>query len=147
MPSFLVKCRSCGVSNRIPAEKEGVAGHCGHCKATLPALYWRPQLLTDNSFDAFIAGYDGLVLAEFWAPWCPHCLSFAPAVRKAAEILAGSAAVGQINTEENPRLAARFAVSGIPVIQLLRKGKVLDQLAGAQPAEAIVSWFWRKAGG
>ena len=53
----------------------------------------------------------------------------------------------QINTEENLKLAARFSVSGIPVIHLLRKGKVLDQLAGAQPAESIVSWFWRKVGG
>ena len=69
MPSYLVKCRSCGTSNRIPAEKEGVAGHCGNCKTTLPALYLRPQPLTDSSFDEFIARYDGPVLAEFWAPW------------------------------------------------------------------------------
>jgi thioredoxin 2 len=62
-------------------------------------------------------------------------------------MLAGSAAVVQINTEENPSLAARFAVTGIPVIHLLRKGKVVDQLPGAQPAESIVTWFRLKEGG
>jgi thioredoxin 2 len=69
MTSYLVKCRSCGTSNRIPAEKEGIPGHCGNCRSALPALYLRPQQLTERDFDQFIAGYDGPVLAEFWAPW------------------------------------------------------------------------------
>ena len=56
-------------------------------------------------------------------------------------MLAGSAAVIQINTEENPGLATRFAVRGIPVLKLLRQGKVLAELPGAQAAESIVSWF------
>jgi thioredoxin 2 len=62
-------------------------------------------------------------------------------------MLAGSAAVLQINTEANPRLAARFSVRGIPVLHLLRQGKSLDQLSGAQSAEAIVAWFRAKQGG
>ena len=69
MSSYLVKCPACGTANRIPAEREGVPGRCGNCRAALPALYFRPQQITDQSFDAFIAGYHGPVLAEFWAPW------------------------------------------------------------------------------
>jgi len=62
-------------------------------------------------------------------------------VRKVAELLAGSAAVIQINTDESPALSARFAVRGIPVIHLLRNGKKVDQLPGAQSAESVVAWF------
>jgi thioredoxin-like negative regulator of GroEL len=62
-------------------------------------------------------------------------------------MLAGSAAVIQVNTDENPRLAARFAVRGIPVLHLLKGGKSLDQLGGAQSAEAIVAWFRSKVRG
>lgn len=69
MPSFQVTCRSCGAANRIPAEKEGVEGKCGNCHEPLPALYWRPQELNEQSFDSFVAAYNGPVLAEFWAPW------------------------------------------------------------------------------
>lgn len=69
MASFLVKCRSCGASNRIPAEREGASGRCGNCRSALPALYWQPRQVTEKSFDDFIAGYHGPVLAEFWAPW------------------------------------------------------------------------------
>jgi len=65
-------------------------------------------------------------------------------VRTIAERLGGKAAVVQVNTQENPRLAGRFKVSGIPVTLLLRHGQVVDQLAGAQPAEQVVNWFLRQ---
>ena len=61
-------------------------------------------------------------------------------------MLAGRAAVIQINTDENKGLAARFAVRGIPVLHLLLQGKSLDQLGGNQSAESIVGWFQSKAG-
>jgi len=61
-------------------------------------------------------------------------------------MLAGSAAVVQVNTQESPQLARRFAVHGIPVIHLLRHGKTIDQLAGAQQPEAVVAWFRRHPG-
>ena len=69
MNSYIVTCSACGTGNRIPAEMEGKKGRCGSCRAALPPLYYRPQALTDSSFDRFIAYYPGPVLAEFWAPW------------------------------------------------------------------------------
>ena len=69
MKSFLVTCRSCGAANRVPADKEGIASRCGNCHAAIPALYWQPQPMTEQTFDDFVAGYQGPVLAEFWAPW------------------------------------------------------------------------------
>jgi len=69
MPSYLITCKSCGTANRIPGDKEGLSGRCGNCHASLPALYSRPQQMTEREFDDFVARYDGPVLAEFWAPW------------------------------------------------------------------------------
>jgi thioredoxin 2 len=62
-------------------------------------------------------------------------------------MLAGSAAVIQINTEDNPNLARRFGVSSIPVLHLLQEGASVGQVAGAQPAESIVTWFRRNVKG
>jgi thioredoxin 2 len=66
--NYIVKCPSCGTGNRIPADKEGLRGHCGSCKTTLPPLYCHPQQMTDRTYDSFISSYPGPVLAEFWAP-------------------------------------------------------------------------------
>ncbi len=67
--TYLIRCPSCGVANRVPAASEGRAGKCGSCHAVLPPLYVKPVPLTERDFDAFIAVYPGTVLAEFWAPW------------------------------------------------------------------------------
>lgn len=64
-------------------------------------------------------------------------------MRKVAELLAGKAAVVQVNTQECPALASRFGVRGIPVVYLLQNGRIVDQLAGAQSAEALLAWFKR----
>ena len=143
MSEYVVTCNFCGTANRVPAEKEGKSGRCGNCHKQLRPLYCRPQQLNERTFDAFVKGYSGPVLAEFWAPWCPHCRSLEPVVRKVAEILAGAAAVVQINTQDNPGLAGRFGVRGIPVLFLIRQENVIDQLSGSQSSEAIVAWFRR----
>jgi len=65
-------------------------------------------------------------------------------VRTVAEKLAGQAAVLQINTRDNPNLAARFGIRGIPAIVLLKQGRVVEQLPGAQPLDAVLAWFRRK---
>ena len=69
MSTYTVTCGTCGTANRIPAEREGKAGRCGRCHAALPPLYFRPQPLTEATFDTFVKSYPGPVLAEFWAPW------------------------------------------------------------------------------
>ena len=143
MSTFVVACNVCGTANRIPADKEGKAGRCGNCHTDLPPMYYRPQQLTEQSFDSFIKGYGGPVLAEFWAPWCPHCRAFEPAVRKVAELLAGTAVVVQVNSQENPVLAGRFGVRGIPALFLLQEGRIVDELSGSRSSEAIVAWFRR----
>jgi thioredoxin 2 len=65
-------------------------------------------------------------------------------VRTVAEKLAGQAAVVQINTQDNPNLAARFGIRGIPAMVMLKQGRVIDQIAGAQPLDTVLAWFRRK---
>jgi thioredoxin 2 len=108
-------------------------------------MYRTPQQLNSGNFDTFLANYPGPVLAEFWAPSCPHCLSFAPTVRIVADKLAGKAAVVQINTQDSPVLASRFAVRGIPAIIFFRNARVVDQLTGVRSAEELLAWFRRHA--
>lgn len=61
-------------------------------------------------------------------------------MREAALELAGSCAVAQVNTEENPQLAGRFNISGIPALLLIRGGKVIDSTSGVLDKGALVAW-------
>lgn len=66
---YLVKCRTCGAANRVPAKMAGKRGRCGECHGTLPVLYLEPLVLGDTTFRDFLQSYAGPVIAEFWAPW------------------------------------------------------------------------------
>ncbi len=57
--------------------------------------------------------------------------------------LAGKAAVVQVNSDENPQLAGRFKIRGIPALLILQNGKVIDSSSGAMDKIAILAWFRR----
>lgn len=67
-------------------------------------------------------------------------------VREAAAELAGKCAFVQVNSEENPGLAGRFAIRGIPALLFLRKGAAIDRIGGAQELGALLAWCRRHFG-
>ncbi len=64
-------------------------------------------------------------------------------VQEVAGELAGKAAVVQVNSDENPQLAGRFKIRGIPALLILQKGKVTDSSSGAMDKNTLISWFRR----
>jgi thioredoxin len=76
------------------------------------------------------------VLVDFWAPWCGPCRALTPTIERIAELFAGKVKVGKVNTDEEPDLAAQYAISFIPRL-LIFKGsdQPLMSLGGTSEAE------------
>jgi thioredoxin 2 len=144
--TYLIQCPHCGTTNRVPASSEGKAGKCGDCHVLLLPLYSKPVMLTDRNFDDFVKSYRGPVLAEFWASWCPHCRNFAQVVQEVAGEMAGRGAVVQVNTEENPQLAGRFHIRGVPTVMALRGGRVTGSESGAMDRHSLLAWWQQHLG-
>ena len=51
-----------------------------------------------------------LVMAEFYADWCPHCQKMMPIVKEFKELEKGKLEVVQINIEEESALADLYTV-------------------------------------
>jgi thioredoxin 1 len=94
--------------------------------------------VTDDNFGE-VAGNAGLTMVDFWATWCGPCRMIAPIVEQLAESYAGQVTVGKLDVDSNPRTAAQFGVRSIPTILFLREGKVVDQVVGAVPRQALES--------
>ncbi|HUY60701.1 MAG TPA: thioredoxin [Candidatus Dormibacteraeota bacterium] len=137
--SAVVDCPACATHNRLPVAAAG-APHCARCGADLPWL----TAAGDADFDAAVAT-PLLVLVDLWAPWCGPCRTVAPAVERAAQVLAGRLKVVKVNVDEAPGVAARFGVRGIPTLLLLRDGQVADRQTGALPDQALLAWVQGQA--
>jgi thioredoxin 1 len=89
--------------------------------------------VTDQSFDAEVLDSAVPVLIDFWAPHCSACRTLAPVVEDLSREYAGRLRVLSVNTEENPRIAARYAVRSIPNLLFFKDGRVHSQVIGAVP--------------
>ncbi|RJP77673.1 MAG: thioredoxin [Candidatus Zixiibacteriota bacterium] len=89
--------------------------------------------LTDATFDEQITQSATPVLVDFWAPWCAPCRIIAPVLSGLAQDYAGQLTVGKVNVDENPAVAARFGITGIPTLLLFKNGKPVGQWIGALP--------------
>jgi len=97
-----------------------------------------PVRLTASTFDETVALTEGPLLVDFWAPWCGPCRAIAPALEEIARTFVGRATVARVNVDEEPALAARFAIQGIPALLFFRDGKLREAVVGAAPKAEIM---------
>ncbi|MBT4760900.1 MAG: thioredoxin [Bdellovibrionaceae bacterium] len=74
--------------------------------------------LNDANFKSTLEG-NGIIIIDFWAPWCGPCQSFKPIFEKAAEKYP-EVVFGKVNTEDEQKLAMHFSIRSIPTIMVIR---------------------------
>lgn len=78
----------------------------------------------------------GILLVDWWAPWCGPCRAFAPVYEKVAEANP-DATFAKINTDEEQELSAAFNIRSIPTLMIFREKVLLFAQPGALPQSAL----------
>ncbi len=88
---------------------------------------------TSAVWDKEVLGTPGLVMVDFWAVWCGPCRMVAPTIEELAKEYSGKIKVTKLNTDENPDIASRYKIMGIPTIIFFKNGQEADRIVGAVP--------------
>lgn len=89
--------------------------------------------VTTASWEKEVLGASGIVMIDFWAVWCGPCRIIAPTVEELAKEYSGKVKVVKLNTDENPEIASRYKIMGIPTLMFFKDGQKVDQIVGAVP--------------
>jgi thioredoxin 1 len=80
----------------------------------------------------------GVVLVDFWAPWCGPCRMQTPILEQIVGKVAG-AKIAKLNVDDAPAQAAKFGVMSIPTLIVLKDGQSVKQFVGVQQASTLVA--------
>ena len=93
--------------------------------------------ITKENFDAEVLNSSVPVLLDFWATWCGPCMMIGPTLAEIAAENEGRLKVGKINVDEQMELAMQFGVTSIPLLVVMKDGRVVNKAVGAMPKARI----------
>lgn len=93
--------------------------------------------VTMANFDAEVLQATGLVLVDFWAPWCGPCRAMAPVLDTISQEQEGKVKVVKVNVDDNQQLAVRFGVQSIPTLIIFKGGEPVDRMVGVTPRDEL----------
>ena len=95
--------------------------------------------VTSSTWDTQVIKAQGLIMVDFWAPWCAPCRMVSPTVEELAKEYQGRMKFMKLNTDENPDIASKYNIMGIPTVMLFKDGRSLDSIVGAVPKQQLKS--------
>lgn len=94
--------------------------------------------ITKENFEKEVLNAGCPVLLDFWAPWCGPCRMVGPILDEIAAERSDIKVV-KINVDENPELSSQFGVMSIPMLVVMKNGKIVNQSVGARPKAQILA--------
>ena len=93
----------------------------------------------EESWDREVIESNKPVMVDFWAEWCPPCLTVAPVFEELADEYCTKIKFAKLDIDDNQRLAGRYQIKGIPTFIVFVNGEEKLRLMGHKPKELFVA--------
>ena len=90
------------------------------------------QEITDQDFKEKVSS--GVVMVDFWAPWCAPCRAIAPILDELSKEMP-DVNILKMNVDENPSIASEFGITSIPTLLVFQNGNMVERTMGAANKE------------
>ena len=90
----------------------------------------KPVEVDETTFKQTVLESEIPVFVDFWGPHCQPCLKMAPFIDELAEQFDGRINFVKLNVGDNPQVANRYGVMGLPTIMIFKKGSPFSHLVG-----------------
>jgi thioredoxin 1 len=99
------------------------------------------QEIKDNEFNDAVINSKGVVLVDFWAPWCGPCRSLGPILDQISEDMGDKIKIVKMNIDDNQATPTQYAVRGIPTMLIFKDGQHVDTKVGLLSKPLLNAWI------
>lgn len=95
--------------------------------------------INKDNIESEIINAKGIIVADFWAPWCGPCRKLGPVLEELEKTFEGKVKLVKVNADENLDIMKQFSVSGLPTLLVFKDGEPVERMAGLIPKSSIVN--------
>jgi len=116
-------------ANAVAAEGDKVKDKVAEAKKDVAEI---PTSTPINAatFDEKVLHGKGIIVVDFWAPWCGPCVRTGPEMEKVAVALGDKGKVYKVNVDDEQQLAQNYNVVSIPTLLIFKNGQQVGKNVG-----------------
>ena len=97
--------------------------------------------VTDENFETEVLKASKPTLVDFWAEWCGPCKQIGPILEEISDEYKEKVTIGKLDVDENPEIASKYQIRGIPTMMLFNNGTLIDTKVGMSSKNDLIQWI------
>ena len=97
--------------------------------------------ISDDTFENEVITKGKPIIVDFWAEWCGPCKQIGPILEDLSDEYKEKITIGKLNVDENPEIASKYQIRGIPTMMLFNNGTLIDTKVGMSSKSDLIQWI------
>ena len=97
--------------------------------------------ISDDTFENEVITKGKPIIVDFWAEWCGPCKQIGPILEDISDEYKEKITIGKLDVDENPEIASKYQIRGIPTMMLFNNGTLIDTKVGMSSKSDLIQWI------